>query len=227
MPTTQTVLTHPLWAINVAASLKRDDGVSGPMYRGHLCGTLAERVVILEGSEPLPFVQGDRVLVHTNLRGQAIGFVATVIGQENDPAPHYFLSFPDEYEELDLRKSARVPALLPVRIEMGGEPQVVQGQDGVEGVLINVSQSGCALASLEAFGPNANLTLSITLPGRPGEYRLDVTVVSRQDTLPLHVHGARFVPGTQARESLRSLQDWIVHQRSFWPNAGVAPRRAM
>jgi hypothetical protein len=209
--------SHPLASLNAAATVKRDDGLSAPLFRARLCGTLAERVVILEGLEPLPFQVGERLVVQANLRGQAIGFVTTVIGQAERPSPHWFLNFPDGYEELELRKSARVPALIPVRIELGSGPPLLEVHEPVDGVLINVSQTGCALSSLRAFGPNQSLTLGLTLPGRPGEYRLAVTVVSRKDPLPLHVHGARFDSRAQPAEPLRALREWVARQQTYCP----------
>jgi hypothetical protein len=206
--------------------VKRDDGLSGPIFHGHLCGTLSDHVVILEGDTALPFEKGERILVHTNLRGQAIGFVSTVLSRASEPSPHFYLNVPDDYEEIELRRAARVPALIPVRIELGHEPQVTQGGDGVEGVLINLSRSGCAVSSLEAFGPNDELILNVTLPGQAGQYRLNITIVSHQDDDKVHVHGARFQPGDQVRESLRGLQEWIARQTSFWP-AGQTCRRAI
>lgn len=204
----------------------RDNGLSAPLYRGRLCGTLADQAVILECGDAPAFEVGERLVVHSHLRGQAIGFVASVIAVADRPVPHFYLSFPEDFEVLELRKAMRVPALIPVRIELGDEARLVESGGSDEGVIINVSRSGCALSSPNAFGPNQSITLRVTLPGQPGEYRLSVTVVTRKDTDSLHVHGARFQSGRQVPESLHALQSWLAHQEAFWPaQEPVRPRK--
>ena len=225
MPSVRVRAAHPLSSINVAATVKRDDELSDPLFRGHLCGTLAGEAVILELTEAPSFQVGERLVIQTNLQGHAIGFVASVIGTAEKPTPHLYLSFPGDYEELELRKAARVPALIPVRIELGDEPRLLENGGAGEGLLINVSRSGCALSSLKAYGPNETITLCLTLPGRPGEYRLGVTVVNRHDTPSLHVHGGRFLPGLKMGESLGALQDWVARQQSLWPGPGTPTPR--
>ena len=118
-----------------------------------------------------------------------------------------------------------MPALIPVRIELGNEARLAESDGSHQGVIINVSRSGCALSSPSAYGPNATITLCVTLPGKPGEYRLGVTVVNRKDTDSLHIHGARFLSGPRVPDSLHALQDWLAHQEPFWPSLERACKR--
>jgi hypothetical protein len=209
--------SHPLFGLSAAATVKRDDGFSGPFYRCHVCGVLGEDAVLIENVEGTRFEQGERVSVQVTLRGRSIGFTSTVLCRSEKPRPHYFLSFPAEFEDLELRKSARVPALIPIRIVLGEEGVVVATDSGLDGVLINVSQDGCAFSTRASFPEQKNIQLLLNIPGEPGEYRLEVTVVNRKSSEPVYVHGAKF--RRQSSEStVRAIDEWLARTKSYWPD---------
>jgi hypothetical protein len=205
---------HPLSGLGASATVKRDDGFSGPFYHCQVCGVLGEEAVILDSIEGAQFEPGERVSVQVTLRGRSIGFTATVTGRSDNPRAHYYLDFPIEFEDLELRKNSRVPALIPVRIVVSEDQAVTISRDPLLGILINVSHDGCAISTRTSLPEQIPLQIVLNLPGEPGEFRLDVTIVNRTTAEPVYVHGARFLSQTP-QASFRAIDDWMTRTREL------------
>lgn len=207
---------HPLSGLNVPVRLVRNDGNSEPIYDGMLSGTLDDRLAILTGVAKMPFRKGEELIVHASLPGRSIGFIATVTHLARRPAPHYFITIPSEFEDLDLRNAPRVATLIPARIGMGfGSEAREESPHGEDGALVNLSCTGCALSSRKAFGPNDRLQLEFSLPGLEKPIKLDITVVSHRGGVGLHIHGVRFEQDPSHDPSLRGLAAWLDRHGEF------------
>jgi hypothetical protein len=207
--------SHPLSDLGASATVKRDDGFSGPFYHCRVCGVLGDEAVILDAVAGTQFEPGDRVTVQATLRGRSIGFSTTILHRSERLRPHYYLTFPIEFEDLELRKTSRLPALIPVRIVLGeGHSIELPAEVAWQGILINVSQDGCAISTRTSLPEQKPLQIVLNLPGEPGEYRLDVTIVNRKTSDPVFVHGARFL--RQSPEaSFRAIDDWMNRTREL------------
>ena len=187
-----------------------------------LCGTLGDHIAIMTGAEDAVFDRGESLIIQVHLRDQAIGLAASVVAASDFPVPHYYLDFPPEFEELNLRKSTRVPTLIPVNIGLGDgltleeEPHLT-----VEGALINLSGTGCALSANRELQENETLKICLNLPGEPGEYRFEITVVSRLPGKDVFLHGARFIGNPAQDETLKKLGQWLNRQMRFSPSSNL------
>jgi len=222
MDTVQRRSDHPLHGLNVPVTVMRDDGNSGPHYHAMLCGTLGDHIAIMTGAEDAVFDRGESLIIQAHLRDRAIGFMASVVAVSDFPEPHYYLDFPPQFEESNLRKSTRVPTLIPVSIGLGeglnlaGEPHLT-----ARGALINLSRTGCALSANRELQENESLQISLNLPGEPGAYRFDITVVSRLPGEDVPIHGARFNGDPAKDETLLKLAQWLDKQKPFSPSLHV------
>jgi len=206
--------SHPLSGFGATATIKRDDAFSGPHFRCRVAGILGQHAVILDSIDGTDFQPGDSVAVQVTLRGRSIGFTSTVLHRSDHPLPHYYVGFPDEFEDLELRKNGRLPTLIPVRIVLGDDSKVIAATSSWQGMLINVSQDGCAISMKEALPVQKPLQIVLNLPGEPGEHRIDVTIVNRKNKEPVHVHGARFLRQGPCA-SFQAIDDWMTRARDF------------
>jgi hypothetical protein len=101
-----------------------------------------------------------------------------------------------------------------VRIVLGENAEVVSADSSWQGILINVSHDGCAISTRESLPEQQPLQILLNLPGEPGEYRLDVTIVNRKNNDPVHVHGARFLRESP-RASFQAIDDWLLRTREL------------
>ena len=216
---------HPLHGLNVPVTVMRDDGTLGPLYRAMLCGTLGDNIAIMTGAEDAVFDRGESLVIQAHLRDQAIGFSVSVVAASDFPKPHYYLEFPLEFVELNLRKSTRVPTLIPVSIGLS-EGLTVEGEPDFtsEGALINLSRTGCALSANRELRENETLQISLSLPGEPGEYRFDITVVNRLPGDDVPIHGARFNGDPAKDETLQKLAQWLNKQKPYSPSLHAGNR---
>ena len=208
----------PLLGYNAPVYLMRADGNSAPQYPAKLLGTAEHEAVIVGGLSGRPFGVGERLIARMAQNGNAVGFECTVLGLAEHPFPHYFLSYPDSVESLDLRRGRRVPAMLPTRVSLDGARPLPKPQGRpCRGTVLDLSTTGCALSLRHPLEDDEELRLTFALPGRADELRVTVTVVSRRTKDGLYIHGMRFKDDETTRTALSDLQRWISELQQYTP----------
>ncbi len=117
-----------------------------PYYRGH----------------PLNLKTGQECILRYLMDGNLYGFKTEVLKIQFDPAPLLFLKYPNKVENLQLRKEERIAVNIPVKIiyEQEGAKPVIS-----EGIMRDISRSGCRISARGAYTPNFSIALGFHLPG--------------------------------------------------------------
>ena len=128
--------------ISVGAKLILDlGGTESRRVAGELVGWKSSKTLLAS----IPLLVGIRDYVevgrHITCRymhdGTVYGFKSRILGYITNPDSLVFLSYPDQWESLDLRKQQRLPCFFPASFE------IVDQQ--VMGILNDISEFGCRI----------------------------------------------------------------------------------
>jgi len=120
--------------------------VQMPYHRGH----------------PLNLKTGQECIIRYLMDGNLYGFKTKILKIQFDPTPLLFLKYPDNVENLQLRKDERIHLNIPVKIayeQEGAAPFTA------EGIMLDISRSGCRISAQGAYTPDFRISLSFNLPG--------------------------------------------------------------
>jgi hypothetical protein len=94
--------------------------------------------------------------------GKLYGFKTEILKIQFEPTPLLFLKYPRDVENLKLRKDDRIPVNIPVRIAY--EQKGFKPFTG-DGIILDVSPSGCRISAQGNYTQGFQISLSFTLPG--------------------------------------------------------------
>ena len=126
---------------------------------------------------PLDISKGVQCVVRYLFDGNLYGFETVVIKLQFDPIPLLFLKYPQNIENVSLRKNKRVPSFIPVKVAVTASPDGEQNGDQQEedsqspdtsevydGTILDISKSGCQLSMKNDLKLNSEISLTFTLP---------------------------------------------------------------
>lgn len=98
--------------------------------------------------------------------GKVIGFKSTVLFQAVQPFRILFLSYPDQIEEISLRKTERINATIDVLLSARKHSyeELKAKEDSPKGVIKNISFGGCSISCPFRFEVNMPIFISCELP---------------------------------------------------------------
>ena len=98
--------------------------------------------------------------------GKVIGFKSTVLFQAVQPFRILFLSYPDQIEEISLRKSERINATVDVLLSARKHSlkELKADKDAPRGKIKNISIGGCSISCPFRFEVNMPIFISGELP---------------------------------------------------------------
>ena len=98
--------------------------------------------------------------------GRVVGFKSTVLFQAVQPFRILFLSYPEQIEEISLRKSERINATVDVLLSARKHPyeELKANKDAPRGTIKNISIGGCSISCPFRFEVNMPIFISGELP---------------------------------------------------------------
>ena len=202
--------THPM-VVQLAGS------GDGAQYEGLLYGGVPGRYLIAGGFGEA-FEVGQELIVKTTIGGHVVGFWAKVEVCVAAAEEIYLISYPEQVERLDLRRSQRMNVFIPARVEIAAE----NGHSGkamrFEGVLVNLSGEGCCLSSEGNLPDNLQCRLTFSLPGDDGSFLLTGNVTrTRVGEAPGTVTqaGVEFGGDKDNAAALHQIRAWISANKQY------------
>ena len=98
--------------------------------------------------------------------GRVIGFKSTVLFQIVQPFRILFLSYPDQIEKINLRKSDRINATIDVLLSARKQSlaELKANEEAPRGTIKNISTGGCSISCPFRFEVNVPIFVSGELP---------------------------------------------------------------
>ena len=181
----------------------------GPRYAGVLYGSIPGQRLIAGGFQDVAFSVGDELILRTVLENHVIGFWATVVEKIEVGGALYFLSYPEQVESVDLRKTNRLNVFVPVEIEVSTGEGESERLHILQGALVDLSGSGCRLAGKNDLRDVSRCKLTFTLPGSGQVYILDGKVVHGQGAGKA---GVEFVRDGSNAPIVSEVKSWVASQ---------------
>ena len=110
----------------------------------------------------LPLQDETKCIVRFIHEGEIIGFTTRIIVTTPRPFPLVFLSYPETVESSVLRKYLRFPVRVPAFLTRDGYSGVDDAP--AKSMVLNLSQGGCLVESLQAFSVGENVLMTLILP---------------------------------------------------------------
>ena len=178
-----------------------------------IIGSKVGKYVIIEN----PIVNGSPLLCINDVgivryldKGTVYGFESNVISVLTMPGCLAFLKFPPSVEEKSLRKNIRVRTILGAKISLYSPREIASGQTKVrDGVIVNISETGCLLSYSEEFHQGAELKLDIDFP-QIGRITIPKCIVRR-----IEKNKANYLYGMEFANLELSKRDAIADFVSF------------
>ena len=124
-------------------------------WNSTLVGMAGNRYLIAE----IPAIPGlwvklhqmNNIIVRYLHDGKVYGFYSTLVGEMSEPFRLAFLSYPEDIEIVNLRKSERAPCLIPALISVNGASH--------PGAFTDVSEGGCSFLFDQSNSSGAGVTV--------------------------------------------------------------------
>ncbi|RJO68576.1 MAG: flagellar brake protein [Myxococcales bacterium] len=129
------------------------------------------------GSSLVTYADKRAMVIRYFLDGAAYGFAAEVLRTMGPPFNLTFLKFPETIEQMTLRKSPRIPVVIPINREGGNVEREA---------IVNLSASGALLQMNEAVAVDSKIEISFTLPSGISIQNM-VCIVRRSEASPNRV----------------------------------------
>ena len=177
-----------------------------------IIGYKANRFIIVErpsiGGVAARLEQGTEWAVNFVHQGQIFGFTTQILGNSSQPVALTFLSYPDTVERTDLRQSQRFPVQLNATIA----PEGVSGNGANirPGIVVDISEGGCLLATTASHVAGTNLSLDIELPTQGSASGMTAEVKSQRGQEGKYLLGLCFTDfGDDGYNKLKAYFDFL------------------
>ena len=199
-----------------------------------LIGARQDRYLVVE----MPSVNGARIKLDEGLnwsasflsRGDFYNFNTEVLGATFRPVPLLTLSYPKEAEVSSLRQVKRYPVNIPVVSKVISWPNAFAQQTEFEdtsssyfsppehpikGLVVDISEGGCLMASSEPLAPEAVVESSFYLPQEAPLHGIRTAVRTCRGTDGRYFMGLAYISSSIPPESLSRLNELIVRIESI------------
>lgn len=180
-------------------------------HNGRLYGSIGGECLIAGGFGEFELTPGEELIVRAAIGGHIIGFWAQVVEKVERAGTFYLLSYPEQVEKLDLRKTERMDLFVPAHIELRRENGQGERLETFEGALVNLSGDGCCLSAGASLDENLWCTLSFTLPGSQEVFQVQGRVVRKNasETERGRV-GVQFAKSGSNAPAVGEIREWLT-----------------
>ena len=178
-------------------------------HRGLLYGSIPGKQLLIGGVQMAGFSIGDEISVQLLMEGSIFSFTTKIENEIGGPETIYLVSFPEEVEQVHIRKNGRMPVFIPVEITFSTDND--QEIRFVHGAFINISEGGGRFTARRIPRDISRCEVSFTLPGSTHKHLLECRVVGRETKNSLGSGlSFAFQTGGKSATVLGTVREWIA-----------------
>ncbi len=203
---------------NVAVMIQRTDTTDETRYQGYLIGNIHKDLLVIGGIAVDDIKFGENLIIRMVLENEVVGFVSTVREIARAPARMYFVSFPEKWETVNLRKSLRLNVFFPAEIQAKNPVNSDCDIHLLKAMMLNISKGGCFFSSRLSVKSDSDVRISFSLPGETHVHSVSGKVIHNLPKNSVHAQRVKFSGKVENVTGLAAVRKWIDQNHGFAMN---------